>query len=128
MQSTLDAKAFASITDSVMQLLLLREVLCTSELSTITTPSEALLSSATPNHRASGKHGSLASSGTSPYADAAWMERANIVHGQHNVDKCRRPPCLGSMLDIVDDLKACIALRPAPWPAHVLCLGCIVTE
>lgn len=54
MQSTLDAKAFASITDSVTQLLLLREVLCTSELSTTTTAGEALLSSATPNPRASG--------------------------------------------------------------------------
>ena len=66
MQSALDAKAFASITDSVTQLLLLREVLCTSELSATTTASEALQSSATPKHRASGSCWNVALSQASP--------------------------------------------------------------
>ena len=76
MQSALDAKAFASITDSVTQLLLLRNMLCTSELSTTATASEALQSSATPNHRASGAGWNLALSGELLYVDAAWMVRA----------------------------------------------------
>ena len=72
MQSALDAKAFVSITDSVTQLLLLREVLCTSELSTATTASEALQSSATPSHRTSGVcERALLSAGHHFHADAA---------------------------------------------------------
>ena len=79
MQSALDAKAFASITDNITQLLLLREVLCTSELSATTTAGEALQGSATPKHRASGACKIWFSVEHPLYADAAWIETGYVA-------------------------------------------------
>ena len=51
MQSALDAKAFAAISESIAQLLLLKEVLCTSELGCLSDGSEA------PHHSEASRHG-----------------------------------------------------------------------
>ena len=115
MQSALDAKAFASITDSVTQLLLLREVLCTSELSATTSASEALQNSATPNHRASGALRFMPLVGHPLYADPAWMQRAKVVCSQHMLDTSSPLPCLESMSDIVHYLLARTASNPEPF-------------
>ena len=56
MQSALDAKAFAVISESIAQLLLLKEVLCTSELSCLSAGSEAPYHSEATPHGTPGMH------------------------------------------------------------------------
>lgn len=128
MQSALDAKAFASITDSVTQLLLLREVLCTSELSTTTTAGEALQNSATSDHRASGACWDCALSQASPLCRCCLdvMERGKVSYGQNIIDTGMRLPCLERTPDVVHSREARIASSPTLLPGHMLRLGCIV--
>ena len=108
MQSALDAKAFASITDSVTQLLLLREVLCTSELSTTTTASEALQTSASSDHRASGACWDCALSQASPLCRCCLDGKGQSFHMVSILltQACACPAWKGRQM-------LCIPVRPA---------------